>query len=143
LLSEGPKHGYQLMKELEERSGGMYKASAGTIYPTLQQLEDEELIEVERENGKKTYRLTAAGRKELAQDPETVKRIWERAGHWEDWGQYMGPHVGGVIGPAMQVVRSALRAASKTLGRPEREEKIRRVLERVCRDLDELEKDWR
>ena len=42
LLSEGAKHGYQLMKELEERSGGTYKASAGTIYPTLQQMEDDE-----------------------------------------------------------------------------------------------------
>jgi DNA-binding MarR family transcriptional regulator len=121
----------------------MYKASAGTIYPTLQQLEDEEMVEVEQQNGKKTYRLTAAGRKELAQDPATVKRIWERAGRWEDWGQYMGPHAGGVIGPSTQVMRAALRAASKSQGRPEREEKIRRVLERACRDLDELEKDWR
>ena len=40
LLSDGPKHGYQLMKDLEERSGGLYKASAGSIYPTLQQLVD-------------------------------------------------------------------------------------------------------
>jgi hypothetical protein len=40
-------------------------------------------------------------------------------------------------------MRAALRAASKSQGRPEREEKIRRVLERACRDLDELEKDWR
>ena len=36
LLSEGPKHGYQLMKEMEERSGGLYRASAGSVYPTLQ-----------------------------------------------------------------------------------------------------------
>ena len=143
LLSEGPKHGYQLMKEMEERSGGMYKASAGTIYPTLQQLEDEDLIEVERENGKKIFRLTAAGRGELAQDPETVKRIWERAGQWDDWGQHMGPHAGGVIGPAMQVVRSALRAARCSAGRPEREEKIRRILDRVGRELNELERDWK
>jgi len=44
LLKEGPKHGYQLIKELEQRSGGLYRASAGTVYPTLQQLEDEKLL---------------------------------------------------------------------------------------------------
>ena len=44
LLADGPKHGYELMKTLEERSGGLYEASAGTIYPTLQQLQDQELI---------------------------------------------------------------------------------------------------
>ena len=53
LLSEGPKHGYQLMKELEERSGGMYKASAGSVYPTLQQLEDEDLVTSDQQAGKR------------------------------------------------------------------------------------------
>src|SRR2546429_8445786 len=57
LLSEGPKHGYQLMKELKERSGGMYRASAGTVYPTLQMLEDEGLIEAAGEAGRRAFRL--------------------------------------------------------------------------------------
>src|ERR1700745_2211693 len=61
LLSSGPKHGYQLMNELEERSGGAYKASAGSIYPTLQQLEDEELIRSDQQSGKRVYSLTEAG----------------------------------------------------------------------------------
>lgn len=63
LLSEGPKHGYQLMKEMAERSGGLYRASAGSVYPTLQQLEDEGLIESDQQNGKRVYKLTAAGRR--------------------------------------------------------------------------------
>src|ERR1017187_2483339 len=79
LLSEGPKHGYQLMKEMAERSGGVYRASAGSVYPTLQQLEDEILIRAKQQGGRKTYSLTAAGRKELERDPEVVRRIWERA----------------------------------------------------------------
>src|SRR5690242_4843816 len=58
LLSEGPKHGYQLMKEMKERSGGLYRASAGTIYPTLQMLEDEGLIEAVQQEGKRAFRLT-------------------------------------------------------------------------------------
>src|SRR5260370_40350351 len=70
LLSERPKHGYQLMKEMKDRSGGMYRASAGSVYPTLQQLEDEGLIESERENGRRVYEFTVAGRHGWESDPE-------------------------------------------------------------------------
>src|SRR6516225_9161139 len=65
LLGDAPMHGYELMKRLEERSGGIYRASAGTIYPTLQQLEDEGLVASETLEGKKIYRLTDSGRGEL------------------------------------------------------------------------------
>src|SRR5215469_15774427 len=88
LLSEGPKHGYQLMKEISERSGGIYRASAGSIYPTLQQLEDEGLIEAVQQNGRRVYTLTPTGREELEKDPDTVRRIWERAEHCEDWSRF-------------------------------------------------------
>src|SRR5260370_42313884 len=91
LLSEGPKHGYQLMKELKDRSGGMYRASAGSVYPTLQQLEDEGLIESEQKDGRRVYKLTEAGQKELESDPEAVRRVWERAESWEDWSHWRGP----------------------------------------------------
>jgi DNA-binding PadR family transcriptional regulator len=85
LLSQGPKHGYQLMKEMKERSGGMYNASTGSVYPTLQQLEDEGLIESGRQSGRRAYKLTEAGRKELDRDPDTVRRIWERNGPAAFW----------------------------------------------------------
>ena len=65
LLGEGPKHGYQLMKELAERSGGIYRASAGSIYPTLQQLEDEGLVTSVQQDGKRVYQITLAGSNEL------------------------------------------------------------------------------
>lgn len=44
LLTDGPRHGYELMTVIEERSRGLHRPSAGTIYPTLQQLQDEELV---------------------------------------------------------------------------------------------------
>src|ERR1051326_6915058 len=65
LLSEGPKHGYQLMKEMQDRSGGMYRASAGSVYPTLQQLEDEGMVRAEMQNGRRVYHLTDEGRNGL------------------------------------------------------------------------------
>ena len=133
LLSEGPKHGYQLMKELAERSGGVYKASAGSVYPTLQQLEDEDLVTSDQQAGKKVYRITAAGRRELQKDPDTVSRIWKRAESWEDWGQCWNQDsalvfhaMGGVIKAGMQAVRRA------------GPEPVRHILERTRKQLEDL-----
>jgi DNA-binding PadR family transcriptional regulator len=66
LLAEQPMHGYQIIHEIEERSGGSWKPSAGSVYPTLQLLADEGLISAEESNGRKTYSLTDAGRAEVA-----------------------------------------------------------------------------
>jgi DNA-binding PadR family transcriptional regulator len=61
LLAEKPMHGYQIISEIAERSGGTWKPSAGSVYPTLQLLADEGLITAEEQNGRKTYSLTEAG----------------------------------------------------------------------------------
>src|ERR1043165_2036567 len=106
LLSEGPKHGYQLMKEMQERSGGAYRASAGSVYPTLQQLEDEGMVEAEMQSGRRVYRLTEEGRKELERDPIGVRRIWERAERCEDWGQFMGPETFAILPSISVLVRA-------------------------------------
>jgi DNA-binding PadR family transcriptional regulator len=62
LLAEKPMHGYQIIQEITERSGGAWKPSPGSVYPTLQLLADEGLIGVEESNGRKTYTLTDEGR---------------------------------------------------------------------------------
>ena len=64
LLAEKPMHGYQIISEISERSGGAWKPSAGSVYPTLQLLADEGLITAEESNGRKTYTLTEAGKAE-------------------------------------------------------------------------------
>ena len=66
LLAERPMHGYQIIREIEERSGGSWKPSAGSVYPTLQLLADEGSISAEESNGRKIYSLTEAGREEAA-----------------------------------------------------------------------------
>ncbi|WP_382306562.1 PadR family transcriptional regulator [Herbiconiux sp. UC225_62] len=66
LLAEQPMHGYQIIHEIEERSGGAWKPSPGSVYPTLQLLADEGLIAAEESNGRKTFALTDAGRAEVA-----------------------------------------------------------------------------
>ena len=67
LLAERPRHGYELIKELEERFGGFYRPSPGTVYPTLQLLEDEGHLSVAEQGGKKTYSLTESGHRLLAE----------------------------------------------------------------------------
>jgi len=133
LLSEEAKHGYQLMKELGERSGGMYQASAGSIYPTLQQLENEGRIRAKPEGGRKIYALTAAGRKELDRDPEAVRRIWERAEECGDWGQSFGPESMTVLPLLSPLVKASLRAAAR--GGAER---VRAILDRARKDLEAI-----
>src|SRR5581483_5186159 len=138
LLEEAPRHGYQLMKALEERSGGLYRGSAGSIYPTLQQLEDERLIHDNRHDGRRVYHLTAAGRKELAKDPDAVRRIWERAERWEDWGSCMGPQIVAAIGPLGEILKAGMRASSRVAGKRDKEQRLRDMLERTRRELEEL-----
>jgi len=69
LLAEQPMHGYQIMRELNDRSGGAWRVSPGSVYPTLSQLEDEELIRAEQQGGKRVFSLTESGTTEAAAAP--------------------------------------------------------------------------
>lgn len=142
LLEEGPKHGYQLMKELQERAGGAYRASAGTIYPTLQQLEDEGLIESEKKEGRRVYSLTDAGRAELARDPQAIRDIWERAESWGEWAQRATPRAI-FLGAAnlKPFMKAAWRAAEWADGNPKREEQVKKIIRRATEDLNDLTED--
>ena len=67
LLAEEPMHGYQIIQELTDRTGGVWRPSPGSVYPTLQQLQDEELVrEAESDSGKRVYELTDAGREQAS-----------------------------------------------------------------------------
>ncbi|MGL4305882.1 MAG: PadR family transcriptional regulator [Mycobacteriaceae bacterium] len=68
LLAEEPMHGYQLIREITERSHGVWKPSPGSVYPALAQLEDEGLIRIERIEGRKTARLTELGKNYVAKE---------------------------------------------------------------------------
>ena len=79
LLAEKPMHGYQIIHEIEERSGGSWKPSPGSVYPTLQLLADEGFISAEESNGRKTYSLTDAGR-QVADAAKEQPAPWEAQG---------------------------------------------------------------
>lgn len=77
LLSEHPAHGYQLIQDIAERSDGAWTPSPGSIYPVLQQLEDEGLIEFDRVDGRKTATLTEAGREYVEEHRDELGTPWE------------------------------------------------------------------
>src|SRR5919108_5659957 len=74
-LKDRPMHGYQIIQELEAKTGGRWRPSAGSIYPTLQQLEDEGLVASEEVEGRRTYSLTEEGKKG-ANDSPLDRRDW-------------------------------------------------------------------
>src|SRR3954454_10332510 len=76
LLDDRPMHGYEMITELEERTGGRWRPSAGSIYPTLQLLEDEGLVSAEEVDGKRVFSLTDSGREAVPERTEG-KRPWE------------------------------------------------------------------
>ena len=80
LLAENPMHGYQVIQELEARSEGRWRPSAGSVYPTLQQLEDEGLVRSEEIGGRRVFSLTDAGRAETARRADAPGAPWQSVG---------------------------------------------------------------
>lgn len=78
LIADKPMHGYEVMQALEEESGGGYKPSPGSVYPTLQMLEDEGLLRCREEDGKKIYEITDEGKDYLEENGDIVDRIFDR-----------------------------------------------------------------
>jgi DNA-binding PadR family transcriptional regulator len=106
LLSDKPMHGYDLIRELEQRSGGAWRPSPGSIYPTLQLLEDEGLVASEERDGKRVYTINDAGRAELqerrqrgGEEPWQFGPLGEGLGQLRDAGFQLAA-------AAMQVART-------------------------------------
>ena len=100
VLTARPMHGYEVITELEAQSGGRWRPSAGSVYPTLQQLSDEGLVTSEEIDGRRVYTLTDAGKAAAADGPRSP---WAdaRRGHDNDI-RHLGRQVAEA---AMQVQR--------------------------------------
>src|SRR5262245_30277697 len=102
------------MRSLEKRSCGTYRASASTLNPTLQPLEDEGLARSESVEGKRVYRITDAGRAEVEREAESVAEIWRRADDWGDWSDLFEPGATELVRPAMELFKAALRSLARS-----------------------------
>jgi len=105
LLGESPMHGYQVIQELSERSGGMWRPSPGSVYPTLQLLEDEGLVRSEEVEGKRVFHLTDAGKAEAAKRGPGSPAPWEMGAESEPFAELRNLGFG-VVTAVMQVVQS-------------------------------------
>ncbi len=77
-LRDGPKHGYEIIKSLEEKSGGRYSPSPGTVYPTMQLLEDLGLVRADKDAERRVFSLTEAGVTDLNTHTQEIADFWER-----------------------------------------------------------------
>lgn len=128
LLAERPAHGYQLIQEIAERSEGAWTPSPGSIYPVLQQLEDEGLIEFERVNGRNTATLTDAGTSYVEEHREELGTPWEDAtrGDEKSVGREAGEALKGLVVAWRQVMHS---------GSPAQQTKATAVLDDARRSM--------
>lgn len=126
LLAEEPMHGYQIINEIAERSGGAWKPSAGSVYPTLQLLADEGLITAEEQNGRKTYSLTGSGREE-------AEVAAEKPAPWEAFADRDGAHLTALPKAGMDLAGAAAQVART--GSPEQVQEAVTVLDEARRRL--------
>lgn len=128
LLDEGPMHGYQVIQELSGRSGGMWRPSPGSVYPTLQLLEDEGLVRSEDVDGKRVFHLTDAGKAEAAKRGTDAPAPWEMGAGNESFAEMKNLGFG-VVSAVMQVLQS---------GNETQIEKAREILSEARRSLYRL-----
>jgi len=98
-LKDQPAHGYEVMRRLEEMSGGLWRPSPGSVYPHLQMLEDEGLVQSSEAEGSRTYTLTETGRAEA----ERSAPLWQEAGEADDKIRALRVAVGQMASAAKQL----------------------------------------
>ena len=113
VLADEPLNGYQVIQQIAERTDGAWRPSPGSVYPTISQLEDEGLIEGDDERGRRTLRLSEAGREYLATHADEVAGVWapfeseerreRRTGDVADYAS-LKPEIGRVMNAAWQII---------------------------------------
>jgi DNA-binding PadR family transcriptional regulator len=137
LLKDQPRHGYDIIRALEERMRGYYRPSPGSVYPTLQMLEDQGYVTSVQQEGKKVYTITDAGRRYLEEQQSTVDDIRERI--FAGWDAAQRPEVSDLMHEVQQLARALWRQGTRNLQDPERLKRLREIVARTRAELDALE----
>jgi len=141
-LKDGPAHGYELIVRLEERSGGMWRPSPGSVYPTLQMLEDEGLVRSQERESKRVYELTDDGR--AASDEQARRKAAGASASEEEAGGPSRPRglrgariAGEKLGPVFPPLMMAARQLAMT-GDEAQLERAQEVLRRATKELNQI-----
>lgn len=129
LLNEAPMHGYQIIHEIETRSNGAWKPSPGSVYPTLQLLVDEGLIESTESGGRRTYNLTTTGK-------EFIEPELEKAAPWNTGSDRTPGPRGALATAGLSVAKAAADVARK--GSPEQLERAAQLLDETTEALNKI-----
>lgn len=135
-IKDKPMHGYEVMKALEDKTRGCYTPSPGTVYPTLQWLEDEGLVQSEDRDGKKVYSITDAGGEFLEENKSSVEEIFDRIDEMID--RFVGDSMPDVNRAVGKLVAQVYRSSWQLHGDVEKRKRIAEVLEEALKELEAL-----
>jgi DNA-binding PadR family transcriptional regulator len=134
LLRERPMHGYEVMRALEEESGGCYRASAGSVYPTLQMLEDQGFVTSAERDGKRVYSITEAGRTHLDENRDVLDEIAERVSSFTD--RFVRAETGDLARSFAKLAQATFERAVKYPGDDDVLSELQSILERALHDVE-------
>ena len=141
LVSRTPMHGYEVMKALEKESRGYYRPSPGSVYPTLQMLEDEGYLTVEEKDGKKVYSITDEGTAYLEDNEDVVDDVFERVEQFTD--RFFGRDMKELSRSFSQLAQITFDQAFQWGADPEDLARMSEILERAVQEMKEARKEAR
>ncbi len=139
LLRDQPRHGYDIIRALEDRMRGYYRPSPGSVYPTLQMLEDLGYVTSSQSDGKKIYTITDEGRRYLEDQKSAVDDIRERIA--AGWDAAQRPEVSDLMHEVQQLARALFRQGTRSLHDPERLKRLREIVGRTRSEVEALERE--
>jgi DNA-binding PadR family transcriptional regulator len=133
-LSERPRHGYEVIQVIEDRSGGSYRPSPGVIYPTLQMLEELGHTRVVEQDNRKVYELTDSGRADLHEHREEVTDFYQRfeADSWESYVENFGD----IMKRLGRLFRTLKRAGGGGRLSPKALKRVGEVIDNAVREIE-------
>jgi DNA-binding PadR family transcriptional regulator len=133
-LKDKPAHGYEIIRALENRFQGFYSPSAGSVYPTLQLLEDMGYVKSAEQDGKKIYTITEEGKTFLKEREETIGKIKDHMHHWGGPGkrQELREMFGELRDMGLSIARESRQME------PEKMAKIKEIIAKARREVNEV-----
>lgn len=134
LLKNKPSHGYEIIRALEENFHGLYTPSAGSVYPTLQMLDDMGYVSLSERDGKKVYTITDEGLRFLEEQKDVIKKIDEQIKDW--WGPRNQAGFHATIGELRNLWRLIGRKSHHL--EPQKWSEIKDIVARARQDIEKI-----
>jgi len=129
-------HGYEVMRALEEKSRGAYTASPGSVYPTLQSLEDDGYVSSEDQDGRKVYTITERGREFLDTNRDRVEQILHRITDFAK--HFSGAPMTDVTRSFVRLAQASFEQSVRRVGDEDSLDRLREILEKAARDIENV-----